>query len=1500
MNNDKGRKNIKKKLLQGIFWLLLVLFYIPVGLVFLSNQPLFQTFSARLATNLLTQYTGYRFNVNALKLSWANGIEAGGLVLYDHHNNPMIKVGELKLKPVFADARVFGIIAKSIELDSLDFRLGTYRDEDDLNLVYFIQSLSDTTPSTGHKAPFKLKIGTIVLKQSHFQLFDRNDTLGNGKAMDYSNMDFHDINLNINHFRLVDDSLNFIIEKLSAREKSGLTAKNLSTHFVLSGTTIRGTGLKGRLNHSQIDADFQMNYRDWGQMSYILDSVQMVGNFRTTKLYMSDLGYFSDVLFPMEDTVTFSGNVEGTIENFKAKNLEIALGNATRFEGDLEFLKVVEYKQTQLKANIRNLTTNFSDIQNFKLPTGESLPTPNNLDGNDVVQLTGTFEGNYFDFTSNLSWKISDKPLVTDIQFRYAEADTLFFTTDITGEGLELGHLFDLKDILGTGDVTGTIYGHGNDFDDATINANIAATNLQLLNYRYDTLTFAGNYHENKLTGMVACNDHNLMMKAEGNIGLNGTGSYLAHMDVDRANLKNLGLLNSDFAFSTTADLSVKGNRLEDLVADLDFDSTYLSFGDSTYYLDTISIHKHNIQRNKTITLTSDVLNSRVSGQFKLLNLKNDFVSLINNYFVIDDHVENNTPGDSVNYLHLTASIKDDKLLKEQFLHGLTMEENSRLKADIDFAKKETNLSFNASFMAINNVRLKNNTLTIKNNNDKLSLKLKVAHLILKDSTSDDKERVGMDSLTINASALQNMLDFGIAWKNSDTTHLDKGNIKGYLFQQDSLTELTFDQAKVYIADTLWSLDQNNKIVFNQSGVHFNNINLKGGSSQLSVQGEVPKTNGDSLMVTFNHWDLSNFDALTKNSGINFDGYINGIFEVSMLKNNPTVVSDLSIDAFKLNDVLLGKARIMNTWNNIDNSVFVKSQIIRTGNAGTGKVFSLDGFYYPFKQDSALQLSADFNRVNIKLLNPFLSDLFHGIEGKGKGHLDITGTLAKPILNGKAELDRASLIVNYLNTRYSFSNFLLFKKNEISFDNIVVYDTVGNKGLVSGSLKHNYFSDFSYDINVNTDKLLFVNTNRKMNELYYGSALASGVIHLWGDPGSIHLDVDATTVKGTDLNIPLDYVYDVSDNEYIRFIPPPVDSSVLEMNKIKKITKEQQLNMEASEQSLGYDIKMNAKINPEAKVNIYLPSELGRIESQGDGLLKMNANSKGTFSMIGDYTIKKGYFHFTFKNLVSKRFDLVEGGKISWTGDPVGANLNIRGLYKVKTNVASLGVVIDSTASYKNKLDVYCYITLTNKLLNPTIRFSIDIPEADPDLKRAIFANLDTTNAAVVNEQVISLLVLGTFSYSNAGNVNLATSGYSILTNQLSSMLSKMSDKFDIGVNYRPGDNVSQEEFEVALSTQLFNDRLTIDGNFGMTYDRTQGNASNIVGDVDISYKITEDGRWLLKAYNHSNVNSWYYYNNYDKISPYTQGVGVAYKKEFNNINELFTNNRKKRKSKEP
>jgi hypothetical protein len=379
--------------------------------------------------------------------------------------------------------------------------------------------------------------------------------------------------------------------------------------------------------------------------------------------------------------------------------------------------------------------------------------------------------------------------------------------------------------------------------------------------------------------------------------------------------------------------------------------------------------------------------------------------------------------------------------------------------------------------------------------------------------------------------------------------------------------------------------------------------------------------------------------------------------------------------------------------------------------------------------------------------------------------------------------------------------------------------------------------------------------------------------------------MDVSTIDGTDVKLPLDYSVEISDKDYIIFTDH--SDTLVEANNLVDEEK-----LEEEEDKLEYEIDVKLGIKPNAQVTIFLPSDMGRIESEGQGNLDMKTNTAGDFTLIGDYVVEKGFFHFSLANLVSKRFNLVEGGRISWTGDPYEANVSIKGLYRLKSNLSSLGLEVDTTSTYGNRVNVDCYIILKNKLLNPDIRFEILFPDLNPDMQRMVYANLDTTNLAMMNEQMISLLVLGTFSYSNASNISLSSSYYNVLSNQLSSMLSKISDDFDIGINYRPGDNVSQEEFEVALSTQLFDDRLMIDGHFGMTYDRNEQNASNIVGDLDLGYKLTKDGQWILKVFNHSNDYSWYNSSGYEKVAPYTQGVGIAFRREFTHISELFKRNK--------
>jgi hypothetical protein len=162
-----------------------------------------------------------------------------------------------------------------------------------------------------------------------------------------------------------------------------------------------------------------------------------------------------------------------------------------------------------------------------------------------------------------------------------------------------------------------------------------------------------------------------------------------------------------------------------------------------------------------------------------------------------------------------------------------------------------------------------------------------------------------------------------------------------------------------------------------------------------------------------------------------------------------------------------------------------------------------------------------------------------------------------------------------------------------------------------------------------------------------------------------------------------------------------------------------------------------------------------------------------------------------------------------------------------------------------------------------------------------------------MNQQMISLLVLNTFSTSSGlstAGASLGISSYEILSAQLNRMLSQISKDFDIGVNYRPGDQISPRELELALSTQLFDNRVTIDGAVGMNSYGGASQTTQLIGDVLVEVKITEDGRFRLKAFNRTNTSGDVLFSGY---SPYTQGVGILFRKEFNNFGELFKRTKK-------
>ena len=102
-------------------------------------------------------------------------------------------------------------------------------------------------------------------------------------------------------------------------------------------------------------------------------------------------------------------------------------------------------------------------------------------------------------------------------------------------------------------------------------------------------------------------------------------------------------------------------------------------------------------------------------------------------------------------------------------------------------------------------------------------------------------------------------------------------------------------------------------------------------------------------------------------------------------------------------------------------------------------------------------------------------------------------------------------------------------------------------------------------------------------------------------------------------------------------------------------------------------------------------------------------------------------------------------------------------------------------------------------------------------------------------------------------------------------------------MNYQPNER-GNDIFDVAVSTQLFNNRVIVNGNIG-NRQYTSSNKNNVVGDIDIEIKLDRSGALRLNLFSHSADE----YTNYLDDSQ-RNGVGLTYQTEFNSFKQLFKN----------
>ncbi|MEI6061836.1 MAG: translocation/assembly module TamB domain-containing protein [Bacteroidota bacterium] len=671
------------------------------------------------------------------------------------------------------------------------------------------------------------------------------------------------------------------------------------------------------------------------------------------------------------------------------------------------------------------------------------------------------------------------------------------------------------------------------------------------------------------------------------------------------------------------------------------------------------------------------------------------------------------------------------------------------------------------------------------------------------------------------------------------------------------------------INDTVWNSLPGNLAIIDSSYVEIRNLGFTNGDRHIRLDGIASSDPLSELVLDVKGFNISQTDVLTAELGIDFDGFIDGRVKVSELFDVPRISANLNITKFGFNHESLGDAAISSFWDSKNKLIAVDLKVVYVGNAGTHYPLKVVGNIYPEREHENFDMKVDVDNLKVHTFEPFLSSIFSRMRGYASGSMTFTGDFSDPVLKGKVNLMRTEMLINYLRTSYSLTGDFNFDKDKMWFQDIQLTDSTFGKGTISGVISHKAFADWAIDLNLKADKLSALNTRYNPEEAYYGRAKATGTMTLKGPVDDLVLKANVRSEKGTAVYIPISYARSISENSFIQYRKHG-DTTI---NKKVVPYTESVLSLQ-----LGLDVTRNASLG------IILPDQMGTIDVQGDGLLNMGIDTRGEYSMYGQYVMDNGIFMFNFQNILKKNFQIQKGGLITFNGSPYEADIKLQAVYKVKTSLASLPDIPNVPKS--TRMNVNCIVSLSGNLYNPDIKFSIALPDASEEVKRTIFSLIDTTNTLEMNQQMISLLVLNTFSSSSGLTTTGATLGlssYDILSAQLSRMLSTISKDFDIGVNYRPGDQISPQELELALSTQLFDNRVTIDGAVGQSTNNAN-QTTQIIGDVLVEVKITEDGRFRVKAFNRTNstleLNSGY--------SPYTQGVGILFRKEFNNFGELF------------
>ncbi len=1428
---------------------------------------------------------GARVDVERISIQFFDRADFYGFYVEDLHRDTLLYLD--KLEANFDNVYLKG---KHIDFDRVKASGGQFNvrqlwNEEDLNIQFILDIINP--PRSPEEKKIKREPEHIFFWKAELEdvdfTYEYRDSLPRTiKGMDYDYLQIRNIDAQVNHLLIVDDSLSGRIKTLSATEKSGFELKNFESDFIISYTVMEFNQFKLKSAHSTAEGSVKFDYSSYQDLSYFEDSVYFNGTIKKSALWLDELWVFSEDLKGLNAQARIAGTFNGRLKDFRGKNVLMEWGQKSKLAGDIHLTGLPRTKNLGYELHLKSLQTDAADIEAipaYPFDRGIKMSVPKEIKALQTMTFEGAINGTLDSIETSGKFSSSMGDFTANLKLTYEErlSDYVYEGT-VNCNDLWLGKIIQVKPKLGK--VSGEVYLQGQSFDRNKIEAYIQGkiTKIELDDYPYSNIDASGTIARNVYNGKFTVSDPNIQLIFNGFADLSKLNSRFDFAaSIQNMNLNALRFVKRDEPIVISAEINSEftGTTIDNLFGQIECSEATIAYGNDVYSIDDFLLEAEGSAYERKINLYSNLLDARIKGAFKLEELPEGIADLLSKYLPAYTLLKSSSKAAGfIQNFAFDIQIKDIDVLQKLYFPFLEIEKGSHISGKLDTQREFIQLNAKIPEITVSGIRIKKVDINSTADNRNLGFKCSARKVEVNDS-------IYFNYVSLNSEAIRDSMDVHLLWASRNDLEEADAQLNTRLnFYSDTISAHLLPSI-LLVKDTLWKVNDDNELIFSKNKLEVKNLFFVHNQEFIRADGIISQNPKDELDLILDNFRLENLNPFIPEEDISIGGYTKGIVTVSNVFENPLLSANLELNKFKVNNDVIGDGNLRSKWDPEKNSIEVNGFI------GMEKVKKVDfyGFIYPNKTDDVFDLTCNLKNLRIDILKPYVSDIFSNITGLLDGKINVTGSPSKPVLDGELSFDKRTFVtVDVLNTKYQVLDKVILKKNSIQSKTLQLRDHLQNQARCDLKITHDYFKDWKLDIKIDFQNMQALNTNESQNSSFFGTAYGTGSFRAYGPVDNIVMDIKARTERGTVFNLPLSGTSDVNQYDFV---------TIRSANK-KNTTETSKKGTEnnASSYALNFDLE----VTPDAEMRLLFDPKVGDIlTGNGSSNLRLEYNENGDFNVFGDYNIDKGEYLFTLQNVINKKFIVQKGGKISFGGDPYNADINLTAAYRVRTPLYQLVKNIDSSSIVKRPIDVDAMMMLTDKLMQPKVNFDILLPNSDEATRNLLKSQI--VNEDDLNRQVFSLLVFRTFLPSQSGVANasaisnVGSNVSELLSSQLTNMLSQISSDVNLGVNYMQGDATSADQVNVNLSTQLFNDRVSIDGSVGTGNTSTSSvtNTSGMVGEFNIEVKVTEDGAVRIKAFNRSNQ-----YLLVTNDVPYTQGVGVFYRREFDDWKEFKSRSKSK------